>query len=194
MNHKKKSQLILKSSDISNLGYQGAPNYAPVERGADYYGQNGSINTLQTSMTWNNINLRSLLGTSYKDGGTYNVCLEQIVFGMTSNLGEFSAIQNNKTFNINMSGLPFVKSYASNNILSSQVTLATVYLNTCATATVINYSDVEFTFKLNQNVMVENVNITINYTDLLNNVSQPTTALTVGMPHIQLIFSIHECD
>ena len=61
MNHKKKSQLILKSSDISNLGYQGAPNYAPVERGANYSGQNGSINTLQTSMTWNNINLSSLL-------------------------------------------------------------------------------------------------------------------------------------
>ena len=55
----KKSQLILRSSDISNLGYQGAPNYAPVERNADYVAQNGSINTLQTSMTWNDINLRS---------------------------------------------------------------------------------------------------------------------------------------
>ena len=92
----KKSQLILRSSDISNLGYQGAPNYAPVERTADYVAQNGYINTLQTSMTWNNINLRSLLGNLYKDGGTYNIVLEEIIFGLTSNLGAFSAIQTTK--------------------------------------------------------------------------------------------------
>jgi len=52
MTYKRKSQLIfLKSSDISNLGYQGAPNYAPIERVGNFVGQNGSINTLQTSMT-----------------------------------------------------------------------------------------------------------------------------------------------
>ena len=192
MTYKRKSQLILKSSDISNLGYQGAPNYAPTERVADYVGQNGSINTLQTSMTWNNINLRSLLGETYRDGASYNICLEQIIFGLTSNLGAFSAIQNNKTFNINMTGLPFVKSYSSKNILSNQVLLTTAYLDTCATSTILNYNDIEYTFKLNQNVGVENVNISIFYTDLLNNVSQPTTPLTVGMPHIQLMFSIYE--
>jgi hypothetical protein len=190
----KKSQLILRSSDISNLGYQGAPNYAPVERTADYVAQNGYINTLQTSMTWNNINLRSLLGNLYKDGGTYNIVLEEIIFGLTSNLGAFSAIQNNKAFNINMSGLPFIKSYTSKNSLTNQVLLTSVFLDTCATATVFTYSDVENTFQLNQNVGVENVNISIFYTDLLNNVSQPTTALTVGMPHIQLKFSIYESN
>jgi hypothetical protein len=109
MTHTKKSQLILKSSDIDNLGYQGAPTYAPVERVADYSGQNGSINTLQTNMTWNNINLRSLLGDSYKDGGYYALRLEQLIFGTTSDFAEFSPIENNKTFNINMIGLPFLK-------------------------------------------------------------------------------------
>ena len=192
MSNTKKSQLILRSADISNLGYQGAPNYAPAERVADYVAQNGSINRLQTSMTWNDINLRSLLGNLYKDGGTYNICLEEIVFGLTSNLGEFSAVQNNKTFNINMSGLPFIKSYTSKNSLTGQVLLTSVYLNTCATCTTLSFYDVENTFQLNQNVGVENVNISIYYTDLLNGVSQPTTALTVGMPHIQLKFSIYE--
>ena len=190
----KKSQLILRSSDISNLGYQGAPNYAPVERNADYVAQNGSINTLQTSMTWNDINLRSLLGNLYKDGGTYNIVLEEITFGLTSNLGVFSAIQNNKAFNINMSGLPFIKSYTSKNSLTNQVLLTSVFLDTCATATKFSFSDIENTFQLNQNVGVENVNISIFYTDLLNNVSQPTTALAVGMPHIQLKFSIYESN
>jgi hypothetical protein len=191
----KKSQLILRSSDISDLGYQGGPDYAPTERIADYVAQNGSINTLQTSMTWNNINLRSLLGNLYKDSGTYNIVLEEIVFGLTSNLGEFSAIQINKTFNIIMSGLPFIKSYTSKNSLSGQVLLAGMFLDTCATASVFTYSDVENTFQLNQNVGVENVNISVYYADLINgSLLGSTVALTVGMPHIQLKFSIYESN
>ena len=194
MTYRKKSQLILKSSDINNLGYNDAGiGHPPVERGADYFGQNESINELQTSMTWNNINLRSLLGEIYKDGGCYNICLEQIVFATTSDLTEFSDLENNKTFNINMSGLPFLRTYTSKNILSNQILLTTVRLDTCATPTIFLFSDIENTFKLTQNVNVENVNISIYYTDLLNNVSQPTTPLTKAMPNIQLIFSIYEC-
>jgi hypothetical protein len=194
MTYRKKSQLILKSSDINNLGYNDAEiGHPPVERGADYFGQNGSINELQTSMTWNNINLRSLLGELYKDGGYYNICLEQIVFATTSDFTAFSPMENNKTFNINMSGLPFLRTYTSKNILSNQILLTTVRLDTCATPTILLFSDIENTFKLTQNVNVENVNISIYYTDLLNNVSQPTTALTKAMPNIQLIFSIYEC-
>ena len=194
MTHRKKSQLILRSADINNLGYQGAPTYGVVERVADYVGQNGSINTLQTHMTWNNINLRSLLGDSFKDGGYYNISLEQIVFGTTSDFNEFSPIENNKLFNINMSGLPFLKTYTSKNILSNQILLTSVYLDGCTTPTILLFSDIENTFKLSQNVNVENVNISIFYTDFLNNVSQPSVALTEAMPNIQLVFSIYECD
>jgi hypothetical protein len=195
MSCKKKAQLILKSADISNLGYQNAgANYAPVERGADYYDVNGSIDTKQTSMTWNHLNLRSLLGGLYKDGAIYNIKLEKIVFGLTSNLGAFSAVENNKTFNIYLQGLPFVKSYSSNKVLSNQVLLSTVTLDSCAHATILTYDDIEFSFQLNQNVSVEDCNITVFYTDLLNNISQPSLALTLGMPHIQLSFSIYEAD
>jgi hypothetical protein len=199
MSSKKKSQLILKSSDISNLGYQNAGNnYRPERRNADYNGQNGSINEFQTKMTWNNINLRSLLGDLYKDGGCYNICLEQIVFNTTSDLTDlnasrFSTIENNKTFNINMDGLPFTKSYTSKNISSNQVLLTTCRLDACATPTIFYYNDVENTFRLSQNVGVENVNISIFYTDLLNNVFPPTTVLDKAMPYIQLMFSIYEC-
>ena len=92
-----------------------------------------------------------------------------------------------------MSGLPFLRTYTSKNILSNQILLTTVRLDTCATPTIFLFSDIENTFKLTQNVNVENVNISIYYTDLLNNVSQPTTPLTKAMPNIQLIFSIYEC-
>jgi hypothetical protein len=194
MTHRKKSQLILRSSDINNLGYNNAAaGHPPVERAADYVGQNGSINESQTYMTWNNINLRSLLGDSYKDGGCYNICLEQIVFGTTSDFLEFSDKENNKTFNINMIGLPFMKTYTSKNILSNQILLTTCRLDTCATSTIFTYSDIENTFKLNQNVNVENVNISIFYTDILTNVSQPTDGLFNAMPNIQLVFSVYEC-
>lgn len=192
--NRKKSQLILKSSDIDNLGYNtvvlGCP---PIQRVAGYNGQNGYINTLQTSMTWNNINLRSLLGDLYKDGGCYNLCLEQIVFGTTSNFAEFSPIENNKTFNIYMQGLPFLKTYTSKNILSNQILLTTIRLDTCDVPTIFLYSDIENTFKLTQNIGVETTNISIYYTDLLNNVSQPTTQLTQPMPNVQFVFSIYEC-
>jgi len=194
MTNRKKSQLILKSSDIDNLGYNTiALGEPPVERVAGYNGQNGYINTLQTSMTWNNINLRSLLGDLYKDGAWYNLCLEQIVFGTTSDFDEFSPIENNKTFNIYMQGLPFLRTYTSKNILSNQILLTTVRLDSCAIPTILYYSDIENTFKLTQNVNVETTNISIYYTDLLTNVSQPTTALTKAMPNVQFIFSIYEC-
>jgi hypothetical protein len=144
-------------------------------------------------MKWNNINLRSLLGDLYKDGVCYNICLEQIVFNTTSDKTAYSAIENNKTFNINMDGLPFTKSYTSKNISSNQVLLTTCRLDTCATPTIFYYNDVENTFRLSQNVGVENVNISIFYTDLLNNVFPATTVLDKAMPHIQLMFSIYEC-
>jgi hypothetical protein len=78
--------------------------------------------------------------------------------------------------------------------LTSQVLLATIFLDTCATCNTFVFTDIENTFKLNQNVGVETVDIKIFYTDLLNNVSQPTTALTVGMPHVQLKFSVYESE
>jgi hypothetical protein len=53
----KKVQLILRSTDISNLGYSGTSPFAPIERSADFTGITGSINRWQSQMTWNNINL-----------------------------------------------------------------------------------------------------------------------------------------
>jgi len=98
----KKVQLILRSADISNLGYTGNN---PVERTQAYNGQNGSINIRQSNMTWNNINLRSVLGSLYKDGGTYNLRLVSVVFGLTSNVSTYSTVENDKNFNIYISGL-----------------------------------------------------------------------------------------
>lgn len=189
---RKKVQLVLRSADISNLNYQG--NNAPVERTQDFNGSTGYINRWQTSMRWNNVNLRSLLGDLYENGGKYNIKLESVCFGLTSNLTIFTTTQNDKTFNIFMDGLPFVKSYSSNLQLNNEILLCPVYVPHGFTSQIFTYNNNEFTFQLNQNYGVENVDIGINYRDLLTNKNEPSVNLSVALPHVQFVFSIYKAD
>ena len=87
---RQKTQLILKASDISNLGYTNANNTQPVERTTDFVGTNGSINRRQSQMTWRNINLRSILGELYETNTDYELQLSSITFFVASNLSFYS--------------------------------------------------------------------------------------------------------
>jgi len=188
---KPRSQFILRSADISSLGYTGN---APTERAADFTGSTGFINRWQTNMRWDNINLRSILGDIYENGGKYIMKLESITFGLTSNLSTFTTVQNDKTFNIFMSGLPFIKSYSSSRALNNEILLTPVYVPHGFTSQIFTYNNNLFTFQLTNGFGVENVSISINYRDLLSNTIEPSQNLTVAIPHIQLIFSIYKAD
>jgi hypothetical protein len=187
----KKVQLILRSADISNLGYTGNN---PVERTQAYNGQNGSINIRQSNMTWNNINLRSVLGSLYKDGGTYNLRLVSVVFGLTSNVSTYSSVENDKNFNIYISGLPFIKSYCSTGALNNEALLTTVRVPHGAQAFIFNYNNNVLSFQLSQNIGVENISINIEFRDFLTDLNEPSATMTVGYPHSQYVFEISEVE
>lgn len=196
---KKKVQFILRSSDISLLSsngfnyYTDAP-YGVINRTTDYVGNNGFINANQSNMTWNNINLRGMLGDLYKEGGTYNLKLESVCFGLTSNVNIYSTRQCDCGFNIFMSGLPFMTSYSSNLSLQNQALLCAVRVPHGANQQIFQYNNNETTFSLTNLIGVESVNINIQYRDLLNNTLKPSVAQTVNYPHVQFIFSIYLVD
>ena len=191
MSGRKRCQFILRSTDISNLGYT---NNAPVERTADITTSKGFINRWQTSMRWDNINMRSILGDLYENGGKYNIKLESVCFGLTSNLSTFTSVQNDKTFNIFLSGLPFLKTYSSTRNLDNEILLTPVYVPHGFTSQIFTYNNNEFTFQLTPSFGVENISISVNYRDLLTNINEPSVNLIVGIPHIQLVFSIYKAE
>ena len=188
----KKCQLVLRSADISNLGYATSGTFAPIERTSDYVENNGSINRWQTMMTFNNINLRSMLGSLYRPGGSYNLKLESITYGLNSSLSSYSTIENNKAFNIFISGLPFITSYSSNLYLANEGLLASVRVPNGAQQYLFNYNNNELSFDLTKANGVEMVNISINYRDLLLNTNEPVGGpLSTSLPHCQFVFSIY---
>ena len=189
----KKVQFILRSGDINNLGYSSTSPNGPVERTSDFIGSNGSINRWQSNMTWNNINLRGLLGDLYDVNASYNLKLENITFSLTSNLSFYSTTENNKSFNIFMSGLPFQRSYSSSLQLYNENMIASVRLPNGTQSYIYNYSNNETTFDLSNNNHIENVNINIQFRDLLLNSTEPIGGTnTHAYPNSQFVFSIYK--
>jgi hypothetical protein len=189
----KKVQFILRSGDINNLGYSSTSPNGPVERTSDFIGSNGSINRWQSNMTWNNINLRGLLGDLYDVNASYNLKLESIIFGLTSNLSNYTNFENNKAFSIFMTGLPFQKSYSSSLQLYNESHIATVRVPNGSQQYIFNYSNNENTFNLSNNNYMETVNINIQFRDLLLNSTEPIGAVnSIAYPNSQYIFSIYK--
>jgi hypothetical protein len=188
---KPKVQLVLRSADINFQGY--AAGTLPNERATDFVGATGSINRWQSNMTWNNINLRSALGNLYKDGGKYNLKLESVLFGITSTAGIYTTSENNRNFNIFISGFPFMNSYSATGNLQNEGLLCAVRVPSGAQAYIFNYSNNELTFDLAQLNGINNINITIQFRDLLLNTNEPIGANnTIAYPHSQYVFSIYE--
>lgn len=191
----KKVQLILRSADINNLGYNGVAPFAPVERNADFTSTTGSINRWQSNMTWNNINLRSVLGSLYKEGAKYNLKLESITFSLTSNLSVYTTAENNRAFNVFISGFPFMSSYSSNRNLVNEGLLSSVRVPSGAQHYIFNYNNNELTFDLARLNGQNSVDINIQFRDLLLNSTEPIGATnTHAFPNSQFVFSIYECE
>ena len=190
----KKVQLILRSADISFLGYATSSPFAPIERTTDYTGSNGSINRWQSNMTWNNINLRSLLGDLFDPNGTYNLKLESVTFSLSSNLSIFTTSENNRAFNIFLSGLPFLNSYSSSG-LQNEALICSCRVPSGAQNYIFNYTNNEVTFTLQNINGINNVNLNIQFRDLLLNSTEPIGASnTHSYPNLQLVFSIYRVD
>ncbi len=195
---KHKVQFVLKSSDINiqrdanGNAYNTNSPFGPIERNADFNGPSGYINRWQSSMTWNNINLRAILGEIYDTKATYNIKLESITFGITSNVNIYSTRQSDCAFNIFINGLPFMSSYSSNLALVNEGLLCSVRLPHGANQFVYTYNSNELSFNLTNTNGTEIVNISINYRDLLTNQLEPSSSALVAYPHVQFVFSIYK--
>jgi hypothetical protein len=189
---KERVQLVLKSCDINQLnptnkGYQTIASSQPFERANDYIGTNGSINLRQSSMTWNNINLRSILGELYENNCDYTLELVNITFFLTSNLNTYSNNESDRTFNVYMGGLPNMQSYSSLGA-TQDFLLTSMRLPTGIFCNSYNYNNNQYSFKTNTN---QTVDLTITLRNLLNNAIQPVSnSINCAYPYGQYTFNI----
>lgn len=98
----KTASLVLKTNDITN-----SPDF--LFNYTDYTGERGSINKSLSSITWNNIDLRTLLGDMYDEYDEFNLVLKQVASNQANARFEGTPF-NSRGVYIKMSGLPFLNS------------------------------------------------------------------------------------
>ena len=86
MNNLRKASLILRTGDLT-------PNQN---------NQFGFTDSLRTTATWNNVNLRTILGDMYNQYDYFNISLNSIATGLA---GTLSASKNNQVVSVRVSGL-----------------------------------------------------------------------------------------
>ena len=99
----KKANLVLKTSDLLSVSNKNVPDN--VSAPTTYSSQYGSFNKSLSSFTWNNIDLRALLGDMYDTYDEFNLCLNQI---STSAISPGDSLVDNRFCYINMAGLQWV--------------------------------------------------------------------------------------
>jgi hypothetical protein len=158
------ASLVLKTSDFTT-----DTNYI---YGRDFNSTKGTCNRQLSLMTWNNINLRTLLGDMYNDFDLFNLCLNSIT---TANANQIDTSSDVRNISVKISGLPFINQTYNikNGCNGVQTMIATFNFipNQCTTQ--YYYSNNIATFGKNQ----ELCNITIEYDKILDD----TLALPISI-------------
>ena len=142
MNNCQTARLVLKSSDIQS-------------------GTDGTFNTNYSQYTFNNINLRTVLGDMYDKYDTFNLCLNSIYSNPCSPALGSDGSGNDLTLYIELSGLPFINQTYDiyNKCNNDSTTIASVNFVRNSPLTQLYYNSSCNTFSKNQ----ELVNLTFNY-------------------------------
>jgi hypothetical protein len=157
--------------------------------------QYGSCDAMRLTQTWNNINLRTLLGDMYDKYDLFNICLNTIstagAGASTTLLGGVAG--NNSADNLNvivkLSGLPFVnQTYSVKQGCNTNVCPISTFLfaNSAQyniTTTQLFYSNNCYTFGKSQ----QTCNLTIQYARIIDD-ALPTT--TNPYPNMIFMFDI----
>jgi hypothetical protein len=192
-------QLVIRSTDIPNLNTDGTvrPKYTgnlPTQRINAY--DNGTtyrINLNQTSMLFRNLTLYSILSPNYKEGEIYCIELRSLTFGLCSNGSTFSNNEQDRTFSVVLSGLPFLQQN-SNGVTSAECIIAHVRVPSGATTNVFTYYNRKFYFKSDYTLLTR-FSLGIEYRDIESpNTVQPSSGstLTTNYPNITAVFSIYK--
>ncbi len=190
---KPKVQLVLRSADI-NPTIRTYTGNAPTEPTGEYTNPiTGSyINRWRTHMIFNDINLRSVLGSIYEYPARYMLKLESINFHLSSNLTTFTSLEQERCWNIFLTGLPFLKGW-NNGSAMNEILLASVRVPSGGQAYTFTFNNSnEFTFEILEGQYNNIRQIEIQLRDQLTNTIEPNTNYTVAVPNSQYIFSIYK--
>ena len=141
----------------------------------------GTSNSTNTSFTWTNINLRTLLGDMFDKYDRYLLLLQNISHAYSAAIGT----GDDRGILINMSGLSFVNSTYNQKLQSNSGALIIcpyIFVSSNVQSQIYNNFAVSTFIKQN-----DIVNISINYTRIKDD-----TATTVTYPHMVFIFNIVE--
>ena len=139
----------------------------------------GTSNSMNTSFTWTNINLRTLLGDMFDKYDRYLLLLQNI----SQSLAGAIATSDDKAILINMSGLSFVNStYIQKLQSNSGALIVCPFIFVASNVQSQLYNNFAVSTFIKQNDIV---NISINYTKIKDD-----SATTVTYPHMCFIFNI----
>ena len=147
----------------------------------------GSADLYYTNMTWNNINLRSLLGEMYDKYDKFN--LVPVVFTTGQGTTSFGTNEDDRIFQIYISGLPFTNNVYDTNLKSNTNLAICNTMKFVRSQTVTINGGVALTFTKNQ----ELVNINIFYKRVSPSGTPPNynVVSTAGFPHVSFLFKIY---
>jgi hypothetical protein len=151
-------------------------------------------NATKTSFTWNNIDLRMLLGDMYDKYDRFNLCLNTIASGIAGQAGTtfFLAAADAQVL-VRVSGLPFINntynitSTMSNN--TGNTIIASFLFANNSQQTQYFYGSNMATFGKNQDIC----SITIDYIRL-SDLGTPAVTNTYSFPTMAFIFDIFGID
>ena len=152
----------------------------------------GTADQFNTSWTWSNLNLRTLLGDMYDKYDRFALVPIKVHSGNVTNT-TFGNSENDRVVSINISGLPF-----SNNVYdtalktnSNHITFQTLHINnTASTNSSVNGGAI-LTFTKNQELL----NLNIYYKRLIKNAGNYDIVNGVSaFPDAIFIFNIYGID
>lgn len=113
----KTASLVLKTSDITT-----STDF--LFNNTDYYGERGNANKNLSSITWNNINLRQVLGDMYDEFDEFNLVLKQVSTSLCNSRLD-GGLPESRAIYFRVSGLPFINN-TYNTITKRNTSYATV--------------------------------------------------------------------
>jgi len=174
---------VLKTTDISS------DNNTATYYGLTVTNNIGSVGKNRTSLTWNNVNLRMLLGEMYDRYDKFNLSLNFVAGAKSGTVNETNI--DTRLLNVRLRGLNFTSSYnqpSGNN--NNSIVLTTLQLPTNTTPWANNYLTQQyFTFQKQ-----ETATITIDLLSVVTDANAIPTADTMMLGHTVYGFNIYGCE
>ena len=163
---------------------------------ATYYNQIvntsvGSVSNNRTSFTWNNVNLKTLLGDMFEKYERFNICLNFVAGAATGSSAE-TTYADNRMFQVKLTGLPFTSSYNHPTLSNAGTVVLTCVQVPLGSSTtwVNNYFTSQYYTFTKQTL----VNISIDLHTVLGDTSPSPDALTKMIGHCIFSFNIYGVD